>query len=525
MSIDLNWETLTTGPDGEALAHSIRDFIHTKFQSVPLPRFIKSVTVHDFEFGATPPELELKDITDPLPDFYEENSAADDDDDEDSEEDEDVGPSGTAQRGSRLEEKSAGIHELRAATERRRGNFGPAGVGPAGARLSAIPPYISTGIPGGHMRGMSIPQDLGSPFLGTSTPGIPGGTSNLNYFHSHLTGGFSGTQTPLAAVAGAQLGNNNNNNNHHHHHHQHPWRPEIDSGSPLSISTAAFPDNRAPSHSRNPSQGSVSVTDSGHHQLHGLAGASHLAGNNPALREKSSVSTFAPTASSAGTSRPPTRDNNSSGSTTTGANNAAASSSSSAAAKLAGSAIAEDEGETPGDGEGEDGQRRFREPRTEDIQAVFRIRYSGDVKLLLTADILLDYPMPSFVGIPLRLSITGMSFDGVGVVAYIRKRVHFCFLSPEDALAAVGADDDGEQQKAAAGAGEEDAGPSAGGRPGNGKMGGLLQEIRVESEIGQREGGKQSLKNVGKVERFVLEQVRRIFEEEFVYPSFWTFLV
>lgn len=532
MSIDLNWETLTTGPDGEALAHSIRDFIHTKFQSVPLPRFIKSVTVHDFEFGATPPELELKDITDPLPDFYEENSGADDDDDDSSEEDDEhVGPSGTAQRASRLEEESAGIHELRAATERRRGNFGPR-LGPAGARLSAIPPYISTGIPSGHMRGMSIPQDLGSPFLGTSTPGIPGGTSNLNYFHSHLTGGFSGTQTPLAAVAGAQLGNNNNNNhkNHHHHHHhnakhhQHPWRPEVDSGSPLSISTAAFPDNRAPSHSRNPSQGSVSVTDSGHHQHHGLAAANHLGGNNPALREKSSVSTFAPTTSSAGTSRPPTRDNHTTNSSTANHNNNNNSAATSSAAMLAGSAIAEDEGETPGDGDGD--HRRFREPRTEDIQAVFRIRYSGDVKLLLTADILLDYPMPSFVGIPLRLSITGLSFDGVGVVAYIRKRVHFCFLSPEDALAAVGADDgEQQQQQKAAAAGEEDAGPSSGGRPGNGKMGGLLQEIRVESEIGQREGGKQSLKNVGKVERFVLEQVRRIFEEEFVYPSFWTFLV
>ncbi|KAL2165392.1 hypothetical protein VTH06DRAFT_690, partial [Thermothelomyces fergusii] len=72
------------------------------------------------------------------------------------------------------------------------------------------------------------------------------------------------------------------------------------------------------------------------------------------------------------------------------------------------------------------------------------------------------------------------------------------------------------------------AGPgSAGGNNGRGstKPGGLLQEIRVESEIGQRESGKQSLKNVGKVERFVLEQVRRIFEEEFVYPSYWTFLV
>jgi distribution and morphology protein 12 len=52
-----------------------------------------------------------------------------------------------------------------------------------------------------------------------------------------------------------------------------------------------------------------------------------------------------------------------------------------------------------------------------------------------------------------------------------------------------------------------------------------LHEIKVESEIGQRENGKQVLKNVGKVEKFVLEQVRRIFEDEFVYPSFWTFLV
>lgn len=538
MSIDLNWETLTTGPDGEALAHSIRDFIHTKFQSVPLPRFIKSVTVHDFEFGATPPELELKDITDPLPDFYEENSAADDEDSEDEEDDDDDDDDGneTAHE-SRYDESSAGVRELRAATERRRGNVDP-GVGPPAARLSALPPHIGAWIAGGPMmRGMSsVPQDLGSPFLGTSTPGIPGGTSNLNYFHSHLTGGLSGTQTPLAAVAGAQLGNNSNTHHNHHHHHQqhqqqHHWTPEIDTGSPVSMSAAAFPDPtgrhmslddaHAPSHSRNPSQSSISVMD--FHQASAGPGPGRtlpMHPSNPALREKSSVSTFAPTLSSAGTSRPPTRDNSSTtpgGAGIIGANTSAS--------MLAGSAIAEDDehladgthGKQQQQQQQEQEQPRFREPRTEDIQAVFRIRYSGDVKLLLTADILLDYPMPSFVGIPLRLSITGMSFDGVGVVAYIRKRVHFCFLSPEDALAAVGVD---ESEQASS----DEAGPSNG-RPEKGKMGGLLQEIRVESEIGQREGGKQSLKNVGKVERFVLEQVRRIFEEEFVYPSFWTFLV
>lgn len=152
--------------------------------------------------------------------------------------------------------------------------------------------------------------------------------------------------------------------------------------------------------------------------------------------------------------------------------------------------------------------RRFREPGVDDLQTVFRVHYSGNVKLSLTAEILLDYPMPSFVSIPVKLNITGLSFDGVGVVAYIRKRAHFCFLSPEDAIAAIGHEDVDEQGS------------------GNGlKMGDLLQEIKVESEIGQRENGKQSLKNVGKVEKFVLEQVRRIFDDEFVYPSFWTFLI
>jgi len=83
MSIDLNWETVTTGPDGIVLAEKIRSFIHERFQTVTLPRFIKSVKVHAFEFGSIAPEIELKDICDPLPDFYEE-----DDDDAEAEEDE-----------------------------------------------------------------------------------------------------------------------------------------------------------------------------------------------------------------------------------------------------------------------------------------------------------------------------------------------------------------------------------------------------------------------------------------------------
>ncbi len=461
MSIDLNWETLTTGADGLELAHHIRDFIHAKFQSVLLPRFIKSVTVHDFEFGSIPPEIELKDITDPLPDFYEENSEDGDDEDEGEDDDEDE------------------LNETKAAARRR-----------AAARdqhhAHSLPPHINTGA----MRSATHPSDLGSPFLGVSTPGIPGGTSNFHHhFHSHLASGLSGTQTPLAAVTGAHLGHNS-------------W---LEAGGGSNASATSPPwfhaltlDGQAPSHSRNPSQSSISEAD---FNPGGPPAAAYptAPAPHPALREKHSVSTLAPT--SAGTSRPPTRD---------------------ASSLLAGSAIAEDHDYDDDDDDEEEGRhgaaekkpRRFREPRVEDIQAVFRIRYAGDVKLLLTADILLDYPMPSFVGIPVKLSITGLTFDGVGVLAHMRKRVHFCFLSPDDALAAVGDD---------AGAADGSDDPASG--TSHGKVGGLLQEIKVESEIGKREGGKQSLKNVGKVERFVLEQVRRIFEDEFVYPSFWTFLV
>jgi mitochondrial distribution and morphology protein 12 len=158
---------------------------------------------------------------------------------------------------------------------------------------------------------------------------------------------------------------------------------------------------------------------------------------------------------------------------------------------------------------------RMREKRTEDLQIVLRVKYTGDVRLSLTAQILLDYPMPSFVGIPLQLNITGLTFDGVAVIAYIRKRAHFCFLAPEDANALVGPERSDSEQALSS----EDA------RQQQRKFGGLLQEIKVESEIGRKENGKQVLKNVGKVEKFVLEQVRRIFEEEFVFPSFWTFLV
>lgn len=431
MSIDINWDTLTGGLDGTARAETIRAFIHDRFQQVTLPRFIRSVHVHSFDFGNVPPEIEIKDICDPLPDFYEE--------DEDYPDEHEDGQDGAGQRG--LDDPPS-----RTAKERR---VKDAGKGASNAEQHPsdtshpAPSYVNTRAPG--FRATLTPaEQLGSPLLPrTLTPGIPGGTSNFNYFHLPLGAGLSGAATPLAAVAGAQL----------------QGRPDYPYGRPSTPAEMRL---------RNAASfGSLTLTPQSH--------------PDPASRPSSQHQHDVSRRNSVTAPETPSSDD--------GYNRASSAS-----------------------------PTHMREKSPEDIQVVARVQYSGDIKLSLTAEILLDYPMPSFVGIPLKLNITGLTFDGVAILAYIKKRTHFCFLSPEDADALVGCETSLSSLQA------ETQLPSQQ-NPHRPKVGRLLEHIKVESEIGNRGNGKQVLKNVGKVESFVLEQVRRIFEDEFVYPSFWTFLV
>jgi distribution and morphology protein 12 len=436
MSIDINWDTITGGAEGIARAEKIRAFIHDRFQQVTLPRFIRSVHVHSFDFGSVPPEIEIKDICDPLPDFYEEDEDDPDDDDNENENgDSDLddrprdssNPPSPPLKERRLQGRGKDASRIREPT-------------PDHSRLRPsqlqTKPYAS--------RMSMAPNELLSPFFhGASTPGIPGGTSNMNYFHLPLSAGLSGATTPLAAVAGAQLQGWLDN----------PYgRPTTPTNMRLRHAASTNSLTLTPQSHPDPS----SRPSSRHEQDEGKRPS--FTGSDDSASQHSYART--PSAS----------------------------------------------------------PHRMREKSPDDIQVVTHVQYSGDIKMSLTAEILLDYPMPSFVGIPLKLNITGLTFDGVAILAYIKKRAHFCFLSPEDADALVGSETgfNGLQTDS------KGQNPRPVERP---KVGGLLENIKVESEIGGQGSGKQVLKNVGKVESFVLEQVRRIFEDEFVYPSFWTFLV
>lgn len=439
MSVDIDWESLTTGPDGLELAESFRAFIHDKFQQVALPQFIKSVEVHSFDFGNECPIVELKDVCDPLPDFYED----DEDDEDEAGEEGDPGESKVEKAGPRAIE-IAGAEAGASLSQRREAGLPNHETGIRGSRSGAPqrPSYIDTRLPS-FRSSLSLVDQITTPILRSSTPGISGGTSNLGYFHlPHLplSAGLSGSQTPLAAVAGGTPYSAGWQD-----HHAPPWEHHLRQPPPQrSVRPQLSYDQLYADPSTRPS-----------------TAHSYMQSPHGHLREDSLD----------GTDQPPS-------------------------------------------------DTAHIEPDPLDLQVVLRVQYSGNIRLSLTVEILLDYPMPSFVGIPLKLNITGLSFDGVALIAYLKKRAHFCFLGQEDAEVLVGAE---TIDHGSTGQGSSDSGRQAEGK--RDKLGGLLREIRVESEIGQKEGGKQVLKNVGKVEKFVLDQVRRIFEDEFVYPSFWTFLV
>ncbi|KAI9726661.1 MAG: Mitochondrial distribution and morphology protein 12 [Cirrosporium novae-zelandiae] len=431
MSVDINWETLTGGDDGLALAETIRAFIHERFQHVTFPRFIRSVHVHAFNFGTVCPEVEIIDICDPLPDFYEEDESESESDSEEENEEE----------STQLETEGSPPRQKRSGT--------PAKDNKTQSAAFTRPPAIDTKKPLGRL---NLADQLGSPFLSrTGTPGIPGGTSNINlsYFHLPL-GVISGPQTPLAAFGGGSTFQNGRNEQFQRQLQRHANVSSID----LLSTTQSRTSQQSPSTIEPPSPPRSSTADS--------ASASSQA--NPPHLDPSPMFTTDPFTA-------------------------------------------------------ESSPHPMHEKRPEDLQIVFRTRYSGNVRIVLTAEILLDYPMPSFVGIPLQLNITGLTFDGIAVLAYIRKKAHFCFMSPEDAHVLIGTENGLDDELTRGRQPQQPPRKKAGG------IGGLLQEIKVESEIGQKGTGNQVLKNVGKVERFVLEQVRRIFENELVYPSFWTFLV
>ncbi|KAG0165585.1 Mitochondrial distribution and morphology protein 12 [Apophysomyces sp. BC1034] len=76
MSFDIEWGKLD-----QELADHVQQFLNRHFKSINKPSFIGDIEVTSFAWGSETPQVEITNITEPFPEFYEE----DDDDKEDEE--------------------------------------------------------------------------------------------------------------------------------------------------------------------------------------------------------------------------------------------------------------------------------------------------------------------------------------------------------------------------------------------------------------------------------------------------------
>jgi distribution and morphology protein 12 len=172
------------------------------------------------------------------------------------------------------------------------------------------------------------------------------------------------------------------------------------------------------------------------------------------------------------------------------------------------------------------------------LQLHLHINWHSNLRITLTTSLLINYPSPMFMSLPIKLSVTGLIFTGELAVAYegARRRVHLCILDDLDPYGPAAAGDrpkrnpnpnppgsagstppemDEESPQASASMGRLAKPLPVGQR--------LLPSIYIESEIGQAD--KHVLKNVTRVERFIQDVIRKTIEEELVFPNFHTLVM
>ncbi|KAI0053933.1 hypothetical protein FA95DRAFT_1551711 [Auriscalpium vulgare] len=172
------------------------------------------------------------------------------------------------------------------------------------------------------------------------------------------------------------------------------------------------------------------------------------------------------------------------------------------------------------------------DPDAPNMQLHLHVTWHSNLRLTLTTSLLINYPSPMFMSLPIKLSVIGLVFNGELAIAYegSRKRVHLCVLDDNDPYGPAGdrmkresqtstppsdpdADLEGLGLPSGATADSRSSKPLPVGQR-------LLPNIFIESELGQAD--KHVLKNVTRVEKFIQDVIRKTVEEELVFPNFHT---
>jgi len=166
------------------------------------------------------------------------------------------------------------------------------------------------------------------------------------------------------------------------------------------------------------------------------------------------------------------------------------------------------------------------------LQLHLHVTWQSNLRLTLTTSLLINYPSPMFMSLPIKLSVTGLLFNGELVVAYEgeRRRIHLCIVDELDPYSPLASDRPKRDTPSSSSTPPDPDDYAPGSAIGTSRTSKplpigqrLLPSIFIESEIGQAD--KHVLKNVTRVERFIQDVIRKTIEEELVFPNFHTVII
>lgn len=162
------------------------------------------------------------------------------------------------------------------------------------------------------------------------------------------------------------------------------------------------------------------------------------------------------------------------------------------------------------------GRRPTEKKSDTDIQFVLEIKYLGDAHLDTTVDLLVNYPSSSFITLPIKLHITELQIHLLAAVAYLERLVFVSFLCDLNGDAdSFAHPQDGSRSSTPHLSNFTDY------AAGNNERIDVIKSMKIESEIGEVESNV--LRNVGKVEKFLVEQFRAIIRDEVAWPNWVCF--
>ncbi|KAH9823966.1 hypothetical protein DFH28DRAFT_1216298 [Melampsora americana] len=137
------------------------------------------------------------------------------------------------------------------------------------------------------------------------------------------------------------------------------------------------------------------------------------------------------------------------------------------------------------------------------LELQLRVTYSGNMRIDLSTALVLNHPSPLFMSLPVKMRVMGFVFAAEVILAIEadRSRCHCTIVEPTP----------NPDEEVDDGLHSSELTPGAR----------ILPEMLIQTEVGNAD--KHVLRNVGKVERFLLDTLRRIICDELLFPTFQTF--